>query len=126
MQKIAIPVQNNQLSQHFGHAPFFYVYDVKNKEVLKQSMNKSPEHTVGSIPNFLKELNITDLIVGGIGGKAIEMLNSANVNVFTGATVDTPDNIINAFIEDKLELNENSCDSDHHEHGDHHDHNCRH
>lgn len=32
--RIAIPVENGEIYQHFGHAPAFRVYDVENSKVI--------------------------------------------------------------------------------------------
>lgn len=33
--RIAIPVENGEIYQHFGHAPAFRVYDVENSKVIQ-------------------------------------------------------------------------------------------
>lgn len=125
MKRIAIPVVNNTLSAHFGHAPHFFIYDTEDTNIIKQAMEQSPAHTPGAIPRFLKELGVTDVIVSGIGQKAIEIFNSAGINVFSGAQPAEPEVIVNDFLNDRLTLNANTCDSEHHghdhsHHGHHH------
>lgn len=117
MKIIAIPVVNNMLSAHFGHAPFFYIYHARDRKIIKQRMEKAPPHTPGAIPAHLKKLDVTDVIVSGIGQKAIDIFNDDGINVYSGAQPDTPANIIRKFLDNKLELTENTCDSEHHGHG---------
>lgn len=128
MKLIAIPVLNNNLSAHFGHAPHFFIYQVSGKDIIKQRMLQSPPHTPGAIPHFLGGEGVTDVIVSGIGQKAIEIFNSQGINVYSGAEPDTPDTIIRKFIKDQLVLTANTCDSDHHDHNHdcNHDHDCNH
>ncbi len=122
MRKIAIPVAEGKLSAHFGHAPNFYFYQTENSKVIKEQMELPPPHEFGVIPNWLAENNVTDLITGGIGPKAVDILNANNINVFTGAPVEEPAKVIEAFLNNTLKTTANLCN-----HGDeNHEHNCEH
>jgi predicted Fe-Mo cluster-binding NifX family protein len=116
---IAIPVSEGKLSAHFGHAPVFYFYHIEDKTIVKEQMETPPPHEFGVIPNWLAENDVTDLLAGGIGPKAIQILNSRNINVFTGAPTDTPQKVVNDFLTDRLKTTANLCN-----HGE--DHNCDH
>jgi predicted Fe-Mo cluster-binding NifX family protein len=41
---------------------------------------------------------------------AIDIFNSNGVNVFIGAPIDTPENLVNNFVNGTLKTNENLCD----------------
>ena len=123
MKKVAIPVVNDKLSQHFGHSDFFRVYVVDdNNKIIDNEFLPPPEHQPGAIPNWVASQGVTDIIVGGIGPAAIEIFNSKNVNVFSGANIDSPDNIILDFINGDLVVNANTCDHENGEHHHHHNH----
>jgi len=122
MKKIAIPVIDGKLSAHFGHAPFFYMYHTENNKVVKEEMETPPTHEFGVIPNWLAEKNVTDMITGGIGPKAVEILNTNNINVFTGAPIDEPGKVIADFLNGTLKTTANMCNHD----DDDHEHNCEH
>jgi len=124
MKTIAIPVLDNKLSPHFGHAPYFLIYETENNTITKQRMEKTPPHTPGAIPAHLKKIGVSDVIVSGIGQKAVDIFNASGINVFSGAQTDTPANIIQNFLENKLVLTENTCDNDHHG-NETHTHNCK-
>ncbi len=121
MKKIAIPVADGKLSAHFGHAPFFYVYETEGTEIIKEEMATPPPHEYGTIPNWLAEIKVTELITGGIGPKAVDILNSRNINVFTGAPVESPQQIIKDFLSNTLKTTANMCNHDEND-----DHNCEH
>jgi predicted Fe-Mo cluster-binding NifX family protein len=112
MKKVAIPVSNGLLSTHFGHAPMFYFYEIDDDRILTERMLLPPPHEHGSIPKWLAESGITDLIAGGIGSKAIDILNAKGINVFTGAHAKPPHILIKEFMNDKLETGDNYCDHD--------------
>ncbi|MEA2043161.1 MAG: NifB/NifX family molybdenum-iron cluster-binding protein [Bacteroidota bacterium] len=124
MKIIAIPVLDNKLAQHFGHAPYFFLYELNDGKIVKQRMEQAPEHTHGSIPNFLISLNVTDLIIGGVGGKAIEILNSGGINVFSGAESKSPAELVAEFISGELNVNTEgcSCGNNNHDYKHHHEH----
>ncbi len=132
MKRVAIPVLNNELSSHFGQTEYFYIFDIEGNEVKKQTAHPAPPHTHGSIPTFLKELNITDLIAGGIGRRAVDMLNEGQVNVFAGVSKTDPMELLNDFINGTLTASNETCNHNHdhhgHHHGHHHEHggNCNH
>lgn len=109
MKKIAIPVANRVLSAHFGHAPKFYIFYAEGLNIIKEQIESPPPHEVGAIPNWLAEIKVTDLITGGIGQKAIDILNSKNINVFTGAPVEVPEKIVFDFLSGKLKTSANLC-----------------
>ena len=121
MKKIAIPVANGKLSAHFGHAPSFYVYQTEGTEIIKEEMATPPPHEFGVIPNWLAEINVTDLITGGIGAKAVDILKSKNINVHTGAPIETAQKIINDFLQGTLTTTANMCNHDEND-----EHNCKH
>ncbi len=122
MKKIAIPVIDGKLSAHFGHAPYFYIYHTENNKVVKEQMETPPPHEFGVIPNWLAENEVTDMITGGIGPKAVEILNNNDINVFTGAPVDEPGKVIEDFLNGRLKTTANMCNHD----ADDHEHNCEH
>lgn len=121
MKKIAIPIANGKLSAHFGHAPHFYVYHTEGNEIVKEEMATPPPHEFGVIPNWLAEIKVSDLITGGIGPKAVDILNSRNINVFTGAPVESPQKIVKDFLEGTLKTTANMCNHDEND-----EHNCEH
>jgi len=122
-KRIAIPLDGNVLSEHFGHSQSFAYVDVENNSITKITVMEPPEHQPGSFPRWVAANGATDVIAGGMGPQAVSLFNQAGVNAFVGAPVDTPTNLVNSFLAGKLTLNANYCD---HSEGDHHGHECRH
>lgn len=121
-KRIAIPMEGNVLSAHFGHCQAFAFVDVENETVKKVTILDPPEHRPGTYPQFVAENCATDVIGGGMGQEAIALFNQAGINVFIGAPVETPEKLVNDFIANKLTLSANYCNHDeHHTHG-----NCNH
>lgn len=118
--KIAVVSENNKISQHFGRAEGFFVYDGTNKEY-----HESNGH--GAIPGQLKELGVDFVACGGIGEGALNNLNSLNIKVFSGLE-GFCDDIADGFFKRILVNGEAVCSShekqNHHEHHHGHGHSC--
>jgi len=123
-KRIAIPLEGNVLSAHFGHCQVFAFVDVENDKITNLTILDPPEHQTGTFPRFVAANGATDVIAGGMGPQAVSLFNAANVNVFLGAPVETPEKLVNDFIAGKLQLSANYCDHDAegHGHGHHHHH----
>jgi len=119
---IAIPLAGDLLSEHFGHCQAFAFVDAENKSVTNITILDPPEHQPGTFPRWVADNGATDVIAGGMGPMAVNLFNEAGVNVFVGAPMDTPTNLVTNFLTGKLVLNANYCDhhDDHHHHGHHH------
>lgn len=87
--KILIAINENngidsKLSEHFGHCPFFAIYEIETKELkiiknkLKHSYSKLTP--VDQIMKF--EPNI--IFSKGMGGRAIKLFEEKNVEIKTG------------------------------------------
>ena len=48
----------------------------------------TPGHRPGFLPNYLNEQGVNVIISGGMGGGAIDIFNSHNIEVVTGASGD--------------------------------------
>jgi len=120
--KIAIPLAGGKLSLHFGHCEQFAVVTIKDDEVVREEVLTPPEHQPGTYPRFLASKDVTDVIVGGIGQRAVDIFRQNGINVKTGAQLKTLSELTSDFINDSLVTGENSCDSDHHDHDHHHHH----
>jgi len=110
--RIAIPVANGALCMHFGHCEQFAIIDVdvENKSILKRDFVTPPPHEPGLLPRWLAERGATCIIAGGMGGRAQDLFTQNNIRVVTGAPADSPDKIVEAFLDNKLVTGPNTCD----------------
>ena len=118
MEKIAVPVVGGMLSSHFGHCEEFLFATVENGAVTKTENLTPPPHEPGVIPNWLAQQGATVVLVGGMGERAQEILQSRGVAVICGVQPDQPLEIVNRYLERNLTVGGNSCnhdgDEDHH------------
>jgi predicted Fe-Mo cluster-binding NifX family protein len=74
------------ISGHFGHTPFFVVAEIADGKVTSSRSVASPGHGEGcSMPSFVHSLGVTSVIVGGIGGGAVNGLAMQGIEVIAGA-----------------------------------------
>ncbi|EGO64609.1 NifB/NifX family molybdenum-iron cluster-binding protein [Acetonema longum] len=117
--KIAIPVAEGKLSEHFGHCVTFAVVTVDNGKISKQEILTPPPHAPGVIPNWIADLDCTDVLAGGMGEGARSMLRQHGVTVICGAPQETPETLVDLYLRGKLVDAGNGCGHSHH-HGDSH------
>jgi len=121
VKKVAVPVQNNLVSAHFGHAPEFKIYSVENNDVIEESVMDNPGHQPGLLPRLLKEAGADIIISGGMGQKAITIFEQNDIAVICGAS-GKADKVIEEYIEGNLESEDNRCSHGENHNHDHHHH----
>ncbi len=84
---IAMPVlgdngKDSEISEHFGHNPFFAVYNSETDELKIVNVG---EHGAGCTPvGEIEKHNADTVYTIGIGGMAIESLNKNGIKIKTG------------------------------------------
>lgn len=109
-KKIAIPATNGVLNAHFGHTQQLAIFELVNNQVVNESILDAPPHEPGLLPKLLSENGVTDVIAGGMGAKAIQLFQSAGVNVFIGAPQLPVRNLVDGFINKTIAYSANYCD----------------
>ncbi len=119
--RIAIPVAGGRLCPHFGHCEVFALIDVdpEKREIVGTQMLPAPDHQPGLLPRWLNEQGATDVIAGGMGGRAQNLFAENGIRVIIGAPSDEPEAVVRAYLENTLQTGDNICD-----HGS--DHDCGH
>jgi predicted Fe-Mo cluster-binding NifX family protein len=110
--RIAIPVTDGHLCQHFGHCEIFAFVDVdsNSKQILKSEELAAPEHQPGLMPPWLKRHGVTHVIAGGLGTRARDLLSQVSIEIFGGAPSDSPDDLVRHYLDGTLLASERVCD----------------
>ncbi len=123
--KIAVAVDNNIVTEHFGHCEYFLVYQVEDNKKTGSEILKNPPHQRGFLPKFLKENGIDVVITGSMGEMAQKILKGFGIEVICGVTGSATD-VVDGYLAGTLESTAGNCEKhnhhDHHEHHEHHDH----
>jgi len=122
---ICIPITDGDdldatVSQHFGRAPAFAVYD-PDTETVDVVDNDSHHHGGSrSPPNIVAETGAETLVCGNLGGNAAERFDAMGIDVYSGADGTVRD-AVEALQDGELTPfgPDDDCDHDdgHHGHG---------
>jgi predicted Fe-Mo cluster-binding NifX family protein len=127
--KIAVPVTINGLvDEHFGHCEYYNIYTIsENNEIQNVQSIKSVEGCgcKSNIAHDLAKGGVTMMLAGGIGGGAINVLNSAGIEVVRGCSGNASE-IVKQYIAGLLSDSGESCQQHEHHHGNDGDHVCKH
>jgi predicted Fe-Mo cluster-binding NifX family protein len=127
--KIAIPVEDTRgldspVYGHFGSAPCFLIYDVDsgtasvvdNRQLAHEHGNCNPIATLAG-------QTVGAVVTGGIGGRALQLLNAARIRVYQALAQGTAAEVLKRFQEGGLEeITSSACCS--HGPGQGHGHGC--
>jgi len=110
--RIAIPVTDGVLAVHFGHCRSFALMDAdtESREVKAREDLTPPDHAPGLLPRWLAEQRVNVIIAGGMGMRAQQLFKEMKIAVVTGATAETPEQIVEKFLAGDLETGPNICD----------------
>lgn len=120
--KIAVPYENGQIFQHFGHTEAFKIYTIDGSTVQDAQVVSTNGSGHGALADFLKNAQVDTLICGGIGAGAQTALKEAGITLY-GGVQGNADDAVTALLTGTLTFNPNvSCDH----HGHHGEHSCGH
>lgn len=88
IMRIAIPVKNENIYQHFGMASTFKVYDVEEKRVVNTFLIESAGTGHGAKVGPLVDNQVDCVICGGIGEGAVGQLSGAGIFLIAGVSGD--------------------------------------
>ena len=126
--RIAVPYENGEIFQHFGHTEQFKLYDVEDGKIVSSQVVDSNGSGHGALAGVLSALRVDALICGGIGGGAQAALAAAGIRLYGGVT-GSADAAAEALAAGKLVFNPNAHCDHHDRHGEEHDcgnHGCGH
>ena len=110
--RIAIPLAQGKLSLHFGHCDQFAMFDIDDniKKVINREDATPPTHAPGVLPKWLHENNVGVIIAGGMGQRAQQLFAQNDIKVIVGASYGSPEELVSAYLENKLQTGDNICD----------------
>ena len=123
--KIAVPVAEGKLSQHFGHCREVAMFEVdpQAKTILSTRLIPTPPHEPGRFPAWLKGQGADMVIAGGMGQRALELFQQADIQTIVGAPSELAETVVTVWLQGNLASSSNACNhgaQEHHECGDHH------
>lgn len=118
--KIAVPYQNGQIFQHFGHTEQFKIYQAEDGKIRSSEIVDTNGSGHGALAGLLSALKVDTLICGGIGSGAQTALAEAGIRLF-GGVQGNADAAAERLICGNLTYDPNvKCSHHDHEHGEGH------
>lgn len=99
--KIAVPYENGQVFQHFGHSAQFKIYNAENGQVLSSEVISTNGQGHGALVGFLVQHDADVVLCGGIGTGAQVALMQAGIQMFGGVSGDA-DAVVADYLTGKL------------------------
>ncbi len=108
--RIAIPMLERKLSLHFGHCDQFAIFEIDGCKVIGRTDETPPPHEPGVLPKWLHGIGVNVIIAGGMGQRAQQLFAQNDVQVVIGAQSGTPEELVEAYLQNSLVTGENICD----------------
>lgn len=91
---LAIPYDDGQIFQHFGHTEYFRLYEIREGYVVNAETVPTNCSGHGALPQFLLAHKVDAVICGGMGSGMVNALRSALITVFPGASGDCDEAVV--------------------------------
>lgn len=121
VMRIAVPHDEGNIFQHFGHSGEFKVYDTENGAIIKSEIVSTGGQGHGALAALLGAIHAEVLICGGIGGGAMNALSMAGIKWYAGVS-GSADEAVAAFLDGRLDYDPEAKCGHHAHHGE--GHNC--
>ncbi|QIB68517.1 P-loop NTPase [Aminipila butyrica] len=82
--KVAVPYEDGQIFQHFGHAKQFQLFDIQRGEIKSSELITADCGGHGALAEFLAHQGVRTVLCGGIGDGAIQALAGSGITVAAG------------------------------------------
>ena len=118
MMKIAVPYENGQVAEHFGHAAQFMLYGVSDTGERTSELVTAEDTDHAAVAALLRARGADVLLCGSIGDGAKAALSAEQIVVFSGASGsadDAAEKFLAGTLEAVNELTEGgncSCEGD--------------
>ncbi|KAF5064314.1 Dinitrogenase iron-molybdenum cofactor [anaerobic digester metagenome] len=87
--RIAVSVNDQVISDHFGLCENYMVLDVEDGKIVGEELHKNPGHAPGvTPPSFVAGLHVAAALGGTVAQGAVDVMKNAGVDVVLGASGD--------------------------------------
>lgn len=107
MKRVAIPISKSELSEFFGQCNHYEIFEIE-KEIVNRKMVELPlGMDVSELPEWLKEMGVSDVIAYKVNKKIITLFAANKVNLFIGVAKKSPESLIDDYLNGTLESDKN-------------------
>jgi ATP-binding protein involved in chromosome partitioning len=111
MSRIAVPLVNGRFTEHFGGAQQFGFFDVDGatRSIVDHRIAAPPPHERGAFPIWLREQGVTAVLAGGMGPRAVQILERCGIETVLGIDGGEPEQIVRAYLDGTLASTGEGC-----------------
>jgi ATP-binding protein involved in chromosome partitioning len=111
MSRIAVPLVNGQFTAHFGGAEQFGFFDLDEAthSITSHTIAAPPAHERGAFPVWLREQGVTTVLAGGMGPRAVQILQRFGIETMLGIEGGEPEQIVRAYLDGTLVSTGEGC-----------------
>lgn len=107
MRRVAIPISKNELSEFFGECNHYEIFEIE-KDIVNRKLIEIPSNMdITELPKWLKNQGVSDVIAYKVNKKIITLFASNKVNLFVGVAKKLPQDLIDDYLQGKLESDKN-------------------
>ncbi len=109
--KIAIPVHQGFVDEHFGHAERYIIYEISEGNQILNSTYVDANQGCGcrsGIAAILADRGVTVMLAGNIGGGAIQHLYNSGITVVRGCS-GPAEAVLTAYLQGNIVDNNQTC-----------------
>ena len=103
MKRVAIPIVNERLSEFFGECNHYEIFEIDKNVSNKKTAHIPLGIALPDLPVWLENQGITDVIAYKVNREIITLFASKKVNLFVGIPIDSPENLIEDYLNGTLE-----------------------
>jgi ATP-binding protein involved in chromosome partitioning len=109
--RIAVPIADGNVSQHFGHCEAFDLFDVdiEQQTITATHHVPAPPHAPGLLPGWLARNGADLVLAGGMGSRAQALFEEQGIRVVTGAPPEVPTRVVQQYLTGTLKTGTNIC-----------------
>lgn len=97
--KIAVPVDSGKLTVQFGQSEEFALVAVEDDKITGVEIQAPPPGEPGLLPKWLKKNGVSVVIAGGMGARAIRLLQQNGIEVHSGTLREKPEEAVRQYLD---------------------------
>lgn len=107
MKRVAIPIDDNQLSEHFGGCSYYEIFEIEGNNIQKNTFEIPLVSSIQELPQWIEKQGITDVIAYKVKKEIISLFASKKINLFVGVPINSSEKLIDDYLNGKLESDKN-------------------